>query len=396
MHTERMELELASNCFRECLRIRTMVLTEDHIDIGHTLYHLARSIIANTSNDKTSAKQAAKTGSTVSNQMEATQFFIDAIRIYKIHVGPDHVAIGKCLASLGGIFEDNNDIVKAESCYTRAISIFDASLTFTDSNSSNAEDEEKSQQHQQTQLPPTLEEITNLNQEDDYYAFAGALLDYATFLDRRSDDNDGDNDNGAMKTYHRALKLYKTLLGPKDDMLVSILCNIANLLGRQRRYDEAQVILEQALKMRKENLGIYHPAVADVLFGLGILYDKKRNYDEAIKSFESCLKIRRGYFQRNTIEEGLADELGIALTLTHIGMVKGNRADFSGALESWDEALSIYKQKLGLPDEDPAVAEVVKHQAIAKRMLESIGVADGGGNNSEEEDSADDDDSEDE
>jgi hypothetical protein len=54
-----------------------------------------------------------------------------------------------------------------------------------------------------------------------------------------------------------------------------------------------------------------------------------------------------------------------------VGVVQKNRADFKGAMQSWDEALAVYR-KAGVPDEDKKVIDTLKLEGAARNMLDSL------------------------
>ena len=320
IHKKKEEYELGSDCLSECLRIRTAAKGEDHTIVADTLFELAGTL---------------KDSRLVSGKLDPSQCYVDAIRVYRQSLGESHVKVAKCLARLGDILEAKGDRKKAGNCYEKSVAIFESKL---ESN-------------------PNIEVVRDLNLEEDYEAYAEALLDWATFLDSTG------NDGSAMKTYRRALMLFQNLRGRDDEIIDNTLCKIANVLGRQDRFGEALQLLEQVKKRRISSVGENHPLVADVLFALSQLFDKKRDYYSAMSSLENCLRIRRATMGPFSEE--------VASVQMHIGIVQANRADFKAAMRSWDEARAIYR-KAGLEEDDEAVLAVKQHQSNAKHMLESI------------------------
>jgi tetratricopeptide (TPR) repeat protein len=132
---------------------------------------------------------------------------------------------------------------------------------------------------------------------------------------------------------------------------------------RQNQFTEALELFRGSIRIRKALLGEDDALVGDVYLAMGVLYDKMQSYDEAMCALEECMRIR------SKLPTGNA--LPLAMVLTHIGIVHGNRSDFSAALSCWDDALALYKQ-CGLPDEDPAIMAVQSHKVKAKEMLEKI------------------------
>lgn len=58
----------------------------------------------------------------------------------------------------------------------------------------------------------------------------------------------------------------------------------------------------------------------------------------------------------------------VAQVVINIGVVRGNKGDFSGALKSWNKALAIYR-KHGLEDDDDLVATLLGHQHLAADLM---------------------------
>ena len=53
--------------------------------------------------------------------------------------------------------------------------------------------------------------------------------------------------------------------------------------------------------------------------------------------------------------------------VVNIGVVRGNKGDFEGALKSWNKALSIYR-KNGLENDDALVSTVLSHMQLANEL----------------------------
>lgn len=62
----------------------------------------------------------------------------------------------------------------------------------------------------------------------------------------------------------------------------------------------------------------------------------------------------------------------VAQVVVNIGVVRGNKGDFSGALKSWQKALAIYR-KHGLEDDHALVAAVLGHQDLALNLIKNRG-----------------------
>lgn len=83
-----------------------------------------------------------------------------------------------------------------------------------------------------------------------------------------------------------------------------------------------------------------------------------------MKAYSDCLRIRSSRFGSDSME--------VAQVVVNIGVVRGNKGDFSGALKSWQKALAIYR-KHGLEDDDALVATLLSHQHLASNLIKNRG-----------------------
>ena len=131
--------------------------------------------------------------------------------------------------------------------------------------------------------------------------------------------------------------LYKIVL-KSDETLYSadIFERLANMKGRQKKYEKACVLLERTLKIRVQILGMEHEAVAQALYSLGIIFSKRNEIDAALKALTDCLSIQQ-------LKLGF-DAVEIADTLHAIGQCLGNSGDYQNALNLWNDAFEIYRK----------------------------------------------------
>lgn len=94
------------------------------------------------------------------------------------------------------------------------------------------------------------------------------------------------------------------------------------------------------------------------------MFEKRKNYPAAMKAYSDCLRIRSSRHGSDSME--------VAQVVVNIGVVRGNKGDFTGALKSWNKALAIYR-KHGLKDDDALVATVLSHQHLAAELIQSRG-----------------------
>lgn len=154
-----------------------------------------------------------------------------------------------------------------------------------------------------------------------------------------------------------AVSRYKELFGSRENIFVADLFeHMANLYGRQKRFDKAFVLLESTLQTRINIHGIHHAKVGQVLFSLGVLFDQTRDFKAAINSFTDCLEI-----QEKTLG---SDSLIYAETLAAIGQCLGNQGDFESALDIWNDVISIYS-KYGYDSNHPKIIAIKRLQSLA-------------------------------
>lgn len=134
---------------------------------------------------------------------------------------------------------------------------------------------------------------------------------------------------------------------------------MANMHGRNKKFDKACVLLETALQIRIDILGMDHIKVAQALFSLGILFDKIKEFEAAMTSFTDCLQIQQNM---------LGTSLQTAETLAAIGQCLGNQGDFESALNVWSEVITIFNQ-LGYDSSHPKILALEKQSSLAITLL---------------------------
>mmetsp|Transcript_18832 Transcript_18832/g.27898 ORF Transcript_18832/g.27898 Transcript_18832/m.27898 type:complete len:594 (+) Transcript_18832:1218-2999(+) len=172
---------------------------------------------------------------------------------------------------------------------------------------------------------------SNSEVQQDYMGFASTMFKLATLQDRNQ------FYSSATKNYIKANDLYKIVLKSGETLYsADIFERLANMKGRQKKYEKACVLLEQTLKIRVQILGMEHEAVAQALYSLGIIFSKRNEIDAALKALTDCLSIRQ-------LKLGF-DAVEIADTLHAIGQCLGNSGDYQNALNLWNDAFEIYRK----------------------------------------------------
>jgi tetratricopeptide (TPR) repeat protein len=83
----------------------------------------------------------------------------------------------------------------------------------------------------------------------------------------------------------------RRLLGEEHPHFATNLNNLAGVYYVQRRYKEAEPLLQQALQLRRRLLGEEHPDVASNLNNLAGLYQFQGRYSEAEPLYKQALEI---------------------------------------------------------------------------------------------------------
>jgi tetratricopeptide (TPR) repeat protein len=118
-----------------------------------------------------------------------------------------------------------------------------------------------------------------------------------------------------------------------DPKFVEALLAAGRIAIRRGVSQESLPYLERA---RSAAIELTHHSTENILQALGIAYKQLNKLDDALKHYEEALEMRR-----------LLDaDLGMAGTLSEIGMIQSRKGNFEAAFRSYDEALRI-RRKLG-------------------------------------------------
>ena len=122
------------------------------------------------------------------------------------------------------------------------------------------------------------------------------------------------------------------------------LAQLANLLLRARRFDEALPLIEQAIEIDQERLGPTHPLIADDFADLGLIY---AGLDRDADAESNAL-----YFAIDVLEKGSSEEstrlgyaeLEIAPILRRLGQKDDAETAFKDAKRILDAAANDERQ----------------------------------------------------
>jgi tetratricopeptide (TPR) repeat protein len=158
----------------------------------------------------------------------------------------------------------------------------------------------------------------------------------------------------ALPLYERSLRISEKALGPEHPSVAARLChNMAGLLERQGKYDEALPLYERSLRISEKALGPEHPDVATTLGGMASLLESQGKYDEALPLYERDLRIS---------EKALGPEHpSVATTLGSMAGLLQRQGKYDEALPLYERDLRISEKALG--PEHPDVATTLSGMA---------------------------------
>jgi serine/threonine-protein kinase len=140
----------------------------------------------------------------------------------------------------------------------------------------------------------------------------------------------------------RALELLRETNGADDEQTLFAASNLGEILRVQRRFQEAEPLLEDTLARRERILGDVHPHTLTAMHNLGALRLDQGRFDEASSLLERCLGLSsmvHGRESRHT-----------AGTLQVLALVKQGLGEFARAEEHLREAYAIDVNALGADD----------------------------------------------
>ena len=139
----------------------------------------------------------------------------------------------------------------------------------------------------------------------------------------------------ALDTFYSALKVMRKQLGHESTDAAETLRNIAVIHYKKGWYHEAMVEFQEVLRMLTMNpiIGPEHQDVAVVLTNIGNVHAKLGDNKEALGSYDKALAIKK--------EKLGVDHPDILDTLSNIGVVQFVMAKYNEALETFFEVLNL-------------------------------------------------------
>jgi len=143
----------------------------------------------------------------------------------------------------------------------------------------------------------------------------------------------------AEPLYIQALGIRKAVLGEKDPLYATSLCNLAGLYESIGNYAKAETLYLESKKIRAEVLGLNHPEYTSSLIGLAGLY----------KNMGFNLRSKAIYEEVRKIQQLALGEVNIeyATTLNNIAELYRSLSEFQKAEPFYLESINIIEDKLG-------------------------------------------------
>jgi len=149
----------------------------------------------------------------------------------------------------------------------------------------------------------------------------------------------------AEEAFLRALAIRRNVLEADNLDLAATLAKLGSARTALGKFDEGLFDLREALKITKSVLGRNHRTVAQILCHIACLYFEAGELFSAQSTFEDALDMYRGAFQIENDRDACMAQL--TETLCNIGSIQNKRKNFSGAIESFREALYLQRGILG-------------------------------------------------
>ena len=281
---------------------------------------------------------------------EAERYFVTAVRLDSLVLGPNHVDFGISLSNLGHNCSDKGDYEQADVAYRRALDIAEG---------------EYGAFH--PEVADALNNMAiNLGDQGRYdeaeLLHRRALKMNTRFWGRwdeacaRSWNNLGlihasrEEHGRAIRCFRRALRI-ELKLGEAAGDVAMTLSNCANSLADRMRYRRAEKLYFKAL----ETLDAEHSEREDLIFNLAVLYRDWDRHEQAAVQLKSWVDVKAEPYGEFHPE--------VARSWTNIGHGAFNYGRFSEAESAYQHALDLYRSQERV--EEPV--ELLHHLSDALR-----------------------------
>lgn len=170
------------------------------------------------------------------------------------------------------------------------------------------------------------------------------------------------NDPEALDLYRRVVSLKRELIGSNDPSLARSLHNLAALLVKMGRLDEAMRTYEEALEIKERVLGRANESTGRTISGIGTVLKEQGRFEEAIAKHNEALAI-----YKKALGEGHPTT---AAALNNLGVVYYTQKRYEDALAAWRSACEIERSGHDGRDDNPDVASVAENVGAAALALD--------------------------
>lgn len=221
--------------------------------------------------------------------------FLELDGAVKADHGPDSWVYGAMQNELGGFYRGQGRYAEAETCFRRAMALFEAHLGKSDPAYATALNN-LAGTHRLAGRPELAEEefgrCLALYRETvgtDHILYASGLNNLSLVcLDRGEAAR-------AAQLQRQALEILKGLPDRRDELAASLI-NLGALCQRLGRLEEAEEHLSEAIRMLREELGTNTPHYHAALNGLGAVHCAQGRYDRAEDDFTQAAQTAQAMF----------------------------------------------------------------------------------------------------
>lgn len=281
--------EIAQKCFLEALRIWELHLGDNNDKRAETLVNLGDIEY------------------TTSNFDGAIDKLIEAMNIFQVQFGTDHSSIALVHLKLGKCHRQKKGFEDALVSFEKALSIRTAKFG--------------------VETLPVAEIYTDIGS---VYLETGDFSKARHFLGE------------ALNTMRSKI--------PHDNMTAETLYLLGRVMKNMSYNDEALAYFQDALEIRRRRLDTDDIGVADVLAEIGSIYEHSKNYEQSLELNRKALQIR---------ENILGEDVIVADSYHCIGVIEQEIKKFKPALKSFSSALLLYQKEIG--DDDLSCAKTMNN-----------------------------------
>lgn len=160
----------------------------------------------------------------------------------------------------------------------------------------------------------------------------------------------------AIEAYEKALQIIESIDHEgKNETKAAILYSIGFVNNKLGKYDDAY---NNYLKSKEiyQTISIdnkYDVEISDILYGIAVIHRNRANYDDSVRSFEEALSLRKNKYKEDENSDS-------AYMIAHYGSCLRNHGRYKEGLEKYLYSLSIFK-KLNNDDDsgDWRIAEIL-------------------------------------